>query len=376
MLSTKIESFTDNMTMGKVLLFGAYLLYLVALPLSILITPFGQLSARESDFLAYYSAGKMVNSRRANLIYDTKELYTYQAEYRRGTRPFLNLPIVVLPFIFLSKLPLSTAYVLFELLSFTLLTYCIYVLNKMYRFTDLRKFLLLTLPSIAIVLGVGQISMIILLSVTLTYFFQKRGKEFLAGIFLGLIIIKFQFLLLVPFVLILSKDRLKLLFGLILTASSLVIASFLLYGGNFIGAYFKMFKNLGGYFWEGTNNHGISIVSLSFMVPSNKLLYSIAFLIFLCVSVYLYSSQKTKGYDQLYLTALIGSIVLAPYALIYDAVLLLPLVSRVLSKDNFYKDWSFYVLHLGIVAFQFIGLSWMSTILLCAVAFSINRRGF
>ncbi len=375
MILTKLRSFIEGVTPNRLLLFGTYSLYLVAIPLST-FTSFGKDILGNSDFLAYYSAGKTVNERSDDLMYDRYKLFDYQAPYTNSAKPFLYLPATVLPYVFLSRLSFEVAFLVHYLLSLVILMYSIFILNIFYKFTDLQRILLLTFPAVFIVLGLGQISMILLLSVTLVYYFQKSKKEFLAGLFLGLVLIKYQYSALVPFVLILSKDRLKFLMGFLTSTFVLVFTSFLFFGNNIFIAYIHLLKTLPSTMLDDTQIYGVSIMSLRSIFQNTTVLYLATFLIFSYVCAFLYFSQKNKSYDLLYISALAYSLILAPYALIYDTIVLLPLIAVVLNKNNFYKNWMFYFFFIGLFVFQVFGLSWVAFILLGVVAFSITNKSF
>ena len=127
---------------------------------------------------------------------------------------------------------------------------------------------------------------------------------------------------------------------------------------------------------DDTQTYGISIMSFRSIFQNTTVLYLATFLIFSYVCAFLYFSQKNKSYDLLYFSALAYSLILAPYALIYDTIVLLPLIAAVVNENNFYKNWMFYFLFIGLFVFQVFGLSWVAFILLGVVAFSITNKSF
>lgn len=132
------------------------------------------------DFVTQYYVPKLTFSG-ANPYQGGEGLYT----------PQVYPPSVALLYFPLTFLPLNQASIVFTIFSIVCLLVSIFLLSRIfsYPFFSIPNLCIATLIFISFpakfTLGMGQMNMIILLLLTLVLYFQKKQKEFLAGIFLG-----------------------------------------------------------------------------------------------------------------------------------------------------------------------------------------------
>jgi hypothetical protein len=279
---------------------------------------------------------------------------------------FLNLPIVALPFKLLAIFPLNVAFVIFEVVNSFVLLICIRILGKFVTITNIQKILVLSFPITLMALTIGQLSFWLLFISTLTYFYQKKGNYFASGVFVGLILLKHQYVVLIPLLFLISKKRIPFFVGTTISIGFLLLINFYMGGTQIIYNYFELLKSFSFEFTKLSFLQGISFTSLIQLFPQN-LLFVFAACFYLIISVFLYKFANKIDYDKLFIVALIAGCILTPYALVYDTVILIPLLLNMTASKDFYKNWRFYNFFIGLFIFQLFSVSWLSFLFLAAL---------
>jgi hypothetical protein len=207
-------------------------LLLAAAALAILSMAFPLLPAR-SDFMAFYWAGTMVREGRGASLYDL----TFGQGY--FTRPYCHPPYEALIFAPLSYLPPQGAFRVW--FAIQMLAFCcsLYLLREHMADSDWTHKLALgaaVFCPFMWALVAGQDCTVLLLLYVLVFRSLKEGREFRAGVWLGLGLFRFQ-LLLPTLLVVLVKRRRELLRGLVLTAAALTAISFALVGPHLPARY-------------------------------------------------------------------------------------------------------------------------------------------
>lgn len=186
-----------------------------------------------SDFVSFYTAGKILERGTPKQLYDVRLQYAIQREIapnvriRQGALPFVRPAFEAWIFWPLAHVSYSTAFVLWNLCNCAGLTLTILCLRK--EIPELRKVSpLLTVASglsyfpVFFTLLQGQDSILLFSIYVMGYRALRRNRQFLGGMTLGLGIFKFPLLVpfLVPFVV---KRQLRVVLGFAL--SSLVLAA-------------------------------------------------------------------------------------------------------------------------------------------------------
>lgn len=196
------------------------------------------------DFRLYYTAGHMLRTGNAALLYD------YPAETRLQSAlvapqpialPFLAPPFTALPFALLSFAPYKIALLIFGLVNLYLVSLTVRIMRPHLRALSERwqatpALLFLTFLPVGLTLAMGQISILLLLIACAAFALLQAGSAFLAGLVFSLALMKFQLAIPVA-VLFLLWRRWRFLLGFlsgaaILSASSTFITGprgFLLY---------------------------------------------------------------------------------------------------------------------------------------------------
>lgn len=148
------------------------------------------------DFLTFHAAGRMVQDGHTDEIYDmgafTARLSQY-ADMGQGRLPFLYPPIMLIVCRWIATLPEASAYLVFEALCLLPLLFCLWRLLP--RRVPLLP--LLTAPALLMNLGSGQTGYFPALAYAGAAVLMP-ARPGLAGMSLGLLILKPHFALLVP----------------------------------------------------------------------------------------------------------------------------------------------------------------------------------
>jgi hypothetical protein len=193
-----------------------------------------------TDFAAFYTAGKIVRSGQGARLYDRSLQWEVQqgfastVEIRRGPLPYIHPPFEVLVFFVLIYLSFLAACIVWMTVKILILASIPFLLRSHVPADQLLPLPLLELLCLAFFpvatdLMQGQDSILVLLCVTLCWMALQRKRDFRAGLFLGLGLVRFH--LVIPLSLIFLLRRKTKVFGVFLTmASALFLVSMAVVG--------------------------------------------------------------------------------------------------------------------------------------------------
>jgi hypothetical protein len=186
----------------------------------------GQLRQGYSDFISFYTAGKILQRGAADRLYDLRLQYEIQQEVapnvalRKGALPFVRPPFEAWLFWPLAHLSYGAAFLLWDLFSLGCLFAVALILRREVPELSLFSPRLMLAASVSyfpvfVTLLQGQDSLLLLLVYVIAYRALRRNAQFAGGMLLGIGSIKFPLLLpfLIPF-LVKRKPRVILGFGL------------------------------------------------------------------------------------------------------------------------------------------------------------------
>ena len=204
-----------------------------------------------TDFSVTYIGARMVYEGRGAKLYDLAEQQkTKHALFTRAQPLIFEHPpfeaLLLAPF---GALKYKTAYLIWGLLNVAVWLYLPYLLRPYAPSpqNDLAYLALwLLFPPLGIALYQGQSSLLLLLVFALAFISLKRGNQFRAGLWLGLGLFKFQFVL--PLILIfLLRRKWKVFGGFAVVASALAVLSFVAVGFTGITDYVRLMLNVAGH---------------------------------------------------------------------------------------------------------------------------------
>jgi hypothetical protein len=166
-----------------------------------------------SDFISFYTAGKIVGSGQGHRLYDLGLQYQIQRQYaprvkiRAGALPFVRPPFEAWLFAPLAALPYTTAFGVWNGVTLIIVVVIAVLLQRyVYGLQQvplvLVLLLLLSYFPVFLTLLQGQDSVLLLLIFLLVYLSLQKERELSGGMLLGLGLFKFPLVLvfLVPFV--------------------------------------------------------------------------------------------------------------------------------------------------------------------------------
>ena len=199
------------------------------------------------DFTIFYTAGKCIIQGRGRQLYDLETQFAIQREFasevkqRESPLPFNHPPFEALLFAPLARLPYVAAYLVWVVFNIALILGFWNLLRP--RLPSLQG-LLPALPLLAMfaffplimALLQGQDSILLLFLYGLAFSALATGRDFVAGLCLGLALFKFQLAL--PFVLVLLVRRQwRAVAGFVVTAFGLLLVSAAVVGWGGVMAY-------------------------------------------------------------------------------------------------------------------------------------------
>lgn len=196
--------------------------------------------AGRPDFSIFYTAGLMLRRGQGTALYDNALQWQTQREFTQGIRvrqgplPYNHPPFEALLFLPFTYLPYLSAYALWIALNLLLLAGMprflhSYLPRLSEEFSWLPFLAAVGFFPIAFALMQGQDSILLLLLYALAYAALRSGKNFRAGIWLGLGLFKFHLVLPFAFILLLHR-RLRTIGGFLVSGLTVGMISLSLVG--------------------------------------------------------------------------------------------------------------------------------------------------
>lgn len=299
----------------------------------------------ETDFVGYLTGASIIRDGKGEMIYDLKTQDVYQKELLRPynkpiTLSYKNTPFVTLLFLPFTYLPLVQGYKLFVFINLMLLAFSTNLLAKVFK--GIKKFKLWFLipfvffPSLWTIIS-GQTSFILLMVYLSMYYFIKSDKPFKQGMVSGLLLIKPQYIVGLPFFLLLAKRKTPFVKGFIFSSSILFIISAYLSGLNSLLSYpsFLLSTEIGAF--GSYISRMFSLSSALFNIPEiSKQGYIFVLIIsavFYLVTLFLYKMRyKLVGFEKSFISATLFSLVFAIHTQLHDLSILLVPIFILLEK--------------------------------------------
>ena len=297
-----------------------------------------------SDFVSFFAAAEIIKDGKGGELYDFNTQDLYQKEIvsphsREGFLPFRNPPIFAALFIPFTFFPLVVGYKLYAFFLVVVLLFASYLSTKVYK--NLPTFLLpifffLYFPVITTIFW-GQTPILFLFLFLCLLKLLKGRNYYWVGVLAGLLSLKLQYLAFMPFLLLLVKDRKKLLGGFLISIFWVFMGS-LLVSGMFSLAKYPSFlieteaASFGSRPWQM-----ISIYYLALSFPSLASMGKTAILginaLFYALVLYIFFKQRRKvPLDIAFSAALLFTIAFSLHVQVHDTSLaLIPILGALNS---------------------------------------------
>ena len=304
-----------------------------------------------TDFTAFLTGAQMIKEGKGKLLYDLKSQRATQQEiikpiwpYEKRLLPFRSLPFVGFFFLSFSYFNLILSYKLFVVFNLVLLFLFILLSTRLFEAINKSKaWLLIPLVYIPVLhtLVQGQISLILTLNLLFIYQFIKLKKSFIAGILYSLLLLKPQYLIIFPFLFILTKNKHRFISGALLSFSILLLISGWVSGPAALLNYPAFILSTENPHHRTYANHMgslNSLLSLPFLSlsPFSILIFNgLLYLFFLVLFIQRY---RLIGFEQSFAAAVLLSMLFAIHVLSPDwALLLIPtylMTNQSLTKND------------------------------------------
>ena len=347
-----------------------------------------------SDFVSFMTGALVVRQGDGELLYDVPTQYNYQKIVIEPQReatvlPFRHIPLFALLFIPFTFLPLLFAYKLFAIVNLgALLFFCFLTTRtfKKFNFDTVWPYLVFVFYPTLGSIFVGQISILLILLLLLIYRYSRKQNSFTSGILSGLLFLKIQYILFIPFIFVLSKTKKMYLKGLFLSTTIIFLLSILIFGPNFFYNYPSfLIKTENPIFGSRTQDmvtfyatlariKPFSINQASFLILINMVFYALSLFLF-------YRILKRLNFGEAFVFGLVSTLVFSVHAIDYDLSLLI--IPILILGEMFYlkrKDYRYIslvflyiLLHaLAILAKEYL----ISPVLLFSSVLLYPRFGF
>ena len=288
------------------------------------------------DFLPLCAAGQLIRTDPGSLHNRGSQLETQQAA--AGIRPqsFLSFaypPVTAGLFAPLTLLSYRSAYAVWVLISLLMLGLSIYLCSDNFQLgQEGRRFLAIgtiALFPVYIALAQGQTAILILLLFTLAFVALQKGNEWQAGVWVGLLFLKPQWLLL-PGLVLLGRKSWKALISLFISLFLLILAGFSLVGWEGFGQLLALMVQMASG-WEpsGPPLHQYNLRALGFFLTLGPTFWITgSALVALTVTATWWRREDTPWHLA---TLSLGMLLSSPQANPHDLVLVIPALAVLIA---------------------------------------------
>jgi hypothetical protein len=196
-----------------------------------------------TDFLNFYVGATIVRDGHGRTLYQagTQQLLLQSILGRRVAEYYLHPPFEAAAFVPLSYLRIERAFVIWTLMNTALVGLLPLFFIGRISFVARRPYLGLmgfAFPPVLASLTLGQDSILMLFLICAAYALSAKKRDFLAGLVLALATVKFQIVLILALLLLVSR-KYRLIGGFVAGCAFLALASVLVTGGPEIIEYFR-----------------------------------------------------------------------------------------------------------------------------------------
>jgi len=289
------------------------------------------------DFLPFYVSARMIAQGRAPELYDQRviaaEEFQIIGQQSAVRLPNLYGPQVALLFVPLTRFSFPVAARIWVTLSLLVYCGCIYAVVKtcssLAPYSAIVAIAAVAYPPLFHFFVRGQVSALVLACFTAAWLAFRSDRDWLAGIALGLLIFKPQFLVAVPLVLLLARSWISFA-TLAGAASAQLVLTWACFGLAVMRSYFDALSHIPR--WIGTVELNLAPIQMHSLRSFWSLLIpwpNVAFPLYVVSSIALVSiaaaTWKSSSRLTLRFAALtIAAVLVNPHLFVYDLLVLAP----------------------------------------------------
>jgi len=289
------------------------------------------------DFLQFYISARLINQGRSSQLFDQhvadQAMHVIVREPTRVQLPTVYGPQVGLLFTPFAKLSFQAAARLWIALSLLAVAACLYLLWRscpaLRPYASTVAICTLAFPPLFHFFVRGQISALLLLCFSAAFLAFRADRDWRAGIALGCLVFKPQFLVAIPLILLLARAW-KPLAGLILSAAGQLALTTIYFGSAVTRAYFDTMLHTAR--WLGVSEIGPAHIQMHSLRSFWTLLVpwpTVALALYIATSIAAIAIAaavwKSSPALALRFSALVlASVLVNPHLFIYDLLVLAP----------------------------------------------------
>lgn len=289
------------------------------------------------DFLPFYVSARMIAHGRAPELYDQRTIATeeFQIIGRQSDLrlPSLYGPQVALLFVPLTRFSFPVAARIWVTLSLLIYCGCIYAIvrtcSSLAPYSAIVATAAVAYPPLFHFVVRGQVSALVLACFTAAWLAFRSDRDWLAGIALGLLIFKPQFLVAVPLVLLLARSWISFA-TLVGSASAQLVLTWACFGSAVMRSYFDALLQIPR--WIGTVELNLAPIQMhslrsfwSLLIPWPNValpLYVVSSIAVVSIAAATWKSASPLALRFAALT--LAAVLVNPHLFVYDLLVLAP----------------------------------------------------
>jgi hypothetical protein len=287
-----------------------------------------------SDPISFLTGAEIIKTGNAKLLYDENLQFYYQKrlispEQREWLLPFRSPPVVGFAFIPFTYLGLKFTYIfiiVFNLLNISLFSFIGFRLFKNIKRIKIFTISILYLPFLTTLIY-GQFTSFLLLMLLLIYKFAKEKKGYLAGLTCGILLIKPQYFLLVPFLYLLMNNKKDFVKGVLISSIAMLLANLLISGYDALLTYPKFLMATEATSYGSRPYQTFTLFAFMKLIGtkylSNWLPLLINFVLYFTSVVIFNKKLKRFSLEKSFIIGIILTILFSVHALSHDLTILL-----------------------------------------------------
>lgn len=291
------------------------------------------------DFLSFYVSARLIAQGRANALYSqpvlADEMRMVVGQPISARLPNLYGPQVALLFEPLSRFSFPVAARIWVTLSLLIYFGCVYLVWKtcprLAPYSGLVTMSAIAFPPFFHFFVRGQISALVLACFTAAFLAFRADRAWLAGIALGALVFKPQFLIAIPLVLLLAGTW-KSFAALLLSASAQLGLTWMYFGFAVMHAYFDTLRHVSN--WIGTVELSLAPIQMhslrsfwTLLIPSAEVamgLYVLSSIVAVALAAAVWKSSSPLALRFSALT--LAAVLVNPHLFVYDLLVLAPVL--------------------------------------------------
>ncbi len=294
----KVREF-NNKIIKKIIQVFSFCLY-VSLFLVVFMARIDQFVWR-TDIVSFITGARIVRFGEGENLYDLSVQQKHQSIVTKPNKlillPYRNLPLLASFYIPLTYISLYSAYQIYALVLIVFTTFISWFSTRVFENLKNSYWFILPFafyPTLSVIFY-GQNSTFLVLAFMSIYYYLRKDKPFIVGIILGLLFLKIQYILCLPYVCFLLNKKPKFFKGLFISTLFVFLGSIYISGFGFFEEYIRMLiKTESPVYGTKATTMFPLFSSMSQILPLAKQYLLIINMAFYVLSIWLFSKNHYK----------------------------------------------------------------------------------